>query len=71
MPKTISFVLAAVVTIAAAGLWLKSSVSETTAGARPAAGQRLLVEEIVRNSNAQSMPEHRPDDRSFVFTDRE
>ena len=69
MPKIISLVLASVLTIAAAGFWLKSSVSETVAGSRPAAANGLLVDEIHRKANTPSLPERKVDDRSFVFTE--
>ena len=71
MSKTISVVLASVLTIVAAGFWLKSSVSETTAGSRPAPANGLSVHDILLKIDTTLLPEQKVDDRSFVFTDRE
>jgi hypothetical protein len=70
MYKIISLVLASVLTIVAAGFWLKSSVSETAAGSRPAA-QGLSVDDIHRKANVKSLPIQKVADMSFVFTESE
>ena len=71
MYKIISLVLASVLTIVTAGFWLKSSVSETAAGSRPAAAQGLSVDDIHRKVNVKSLPVQKVADMSFVFTESE
>jgi hypothetical protein len=71
MSKIISLVLASVLTIVAAGFWLKSSVSETAAGSPLAAAQGLSVDDIHRKANVESLSAQKVVDRSFVFIESE
>ena len=71
MPKIISAVLLAVLTIAAAGLWLKSSVSETSASFRPLSASGLSVYDTRLKAGMTSLPQQKVDDKTFVFTDTE
>jgi hypothetical protein len=72
MPKIISIVLAAVLTMAAAGLWLKSSVSETSASFRPmSVSGGLSVYDTRLKAGLALLPEQKIDDKSFIFTDND
>jgi hypothetical protein len=70
MPKIISIVLTVALIVAAAGFWLKSSVSETSAGFRPlSVSGGLSVYDTRLKAGSTSLPELKFDDKSFVFTD--
>ena len=71
MSKIISLVLVSVLTIVAAGSWLKSGVSETAAGLRPAAAKGLSVDDIHRKADVKSLSVQKVVDMSFVFTESE
>jgi hypothetical protein len=65
MPKIVSLMFAATLTILAVGFWFKSSVTETIAGARPAT---VSVYDLHRKADMNSMPVTKIDDRSVIFT---
>ena len=71
MSKIVSLVFAAVLTVVAAGVWLKSSVSETAAHARsePAKGLSLVDRDLM--PGLKSLPVQQVDDKSFVFAESE
>jgi hypothetical protein len=71
MSKIISLVFAAVLTVVAAGVWLKSSVSETAARSRsePVTGLSLHGHDL--KTDLQSLPLQQTDDRTFVFAENE
>jgi hypothetical protein len=70
MPNIISIVLTFALILAAAGVWLKSSVSETSAGFRPlSVSGGLSVYDTRLKAGLTSLPEQRMDDKSFVFID--
>ena len=71
MSKIVSVVFAAVLTVVAAGVWLKSSVSETEARARaePVKGLTLYDHHLL--PGPKSLPMQAMDDKSFVFAENE
>ena len=71
MSKIVSVAFAAVLTMGAAGFWLKSSVSETAAHARfePAKGLSMHGQDF--KTGLKSLPLQQMDDKSFVFTEHE
>lgn len=71
MSKIVSVAFAAVLTIVAAGFWLKSSVSETAARARsePVKGLSLVDRDLM--PGLKSLPVQQMDDKSFVFAEHE
>jgi len=71
MPKTLTVVVAAILTIVAVSFLFKSSVSQTVAGVRDHVATTISVQDMHRNADAKSMPVMKVNDRSFVFTDNE
>jgi hypothetical protein len=71
MSKIVSVVFAAVLTVVAAGFWLKSSVSETEARARsePVKGLSLYDHHLM--PGLKLLPVQQVDDKSFVFAENE
>jgi hypothetical protein len=71
MSKILSLAFAAVLTIVAAGFWLKSSVSETAAHARLEPAKGLSMYDHHFKGDLKSLPSQQMDDKSFVFTEHE
>jgi len=71
MSRIVSLVFAAVLTVVAAGVWLKSSVSETAARARsePVKGLSLVDRDLM--PGLKPLPVQQVADKSFVFAESE
>ena len=69
MSKITTLALAAIVTLAATGFWLKAGVSETAAGPRQAPAIQMSPSDLQRSVDINALPVQKMDDRTFVFTD--
>jgi hypothetical protein len=67
MSKITSVVLAVALTALAAGFWLKSGVSETSAESRSQPVQALSVYDLHLRADVKTMPVQKMHDMSFVF----
>ena len=71
MPKIVSLVFAAVLTVVAAGVWLKSSVSESAARSRSEPVKGLSLYDHDLKTDLKSLPLQKKDDKTFVFSEND
>src|SRR2546423_1843698 len=67
MSKIISLITATALTVAAAGLWLKSGVSVTVADSRSTAVKTLSMMDLHLAADVKSMSPQKMNDQTFVF----
>ena len=68
LSRTANVVLVSLLTIAAAGFWLRAGIAKTADRAQPHAAAQISIYGLHRQVDTKAMPELPFQDQSFVFT---